>query len=319
MSAGVVLTEEAFRRMVEAVRWVERQRGLTQRPVAAEGGVDPVYVRTTSGTADADGNYPGVVCLYSASAEAWQEYSAVKLRPANSEKLINNYRYPARPAGRTAAGDELYAVHQFPQIGVRRLRYIDIGLGTTEEVSSFAAKSIDVWDSSSTSGVEDTGLRVSQSGAQALIALNAASGSAGGAVTAEAQAFGGLKTFVDGAVIPETKWIEFQGESSLPGIQAGKVRAIAGPEGLNIQAYAGSGYGDQGVSLQVLGHGSVSHGEVVITGYNSSGTAITPTISVYKTGSGIVSGGSATVDGVEFVAGLYVGGSGGTGLTGTVP
>lgn len=112
MAAGVVLTEEAYQRMVNAIRWVEQQRGLTQKAATVEGGVDPVYVRTTSGTKDGDGNYPGVVCLYSAATGDWFEYSAVKLRPVNGETLANSMRYPARPAGRTASGDELYTVHQ---------------------------------------------------------------------------------------------------------------------------------------------------------------------------------------------------------------
>lgn len=111
MAAGVVPTELLYAELVEMLRWWKGRRGLLDRLAGPPITVEPVHVKTTSGTADGDGNYPGVVTLWSASDAAWQEYAtAVKLRPPNGETLANNTRYPARPAGRTAGGDELYVM-----------------------------------------------------------------------------------------------------------------------------------------------------------------------------------------------------------------
>lgn len=108
--AGVVFTPAAGERISRAVRWVEAQRQAGGSPLGPSRGVDPVWVRLTSGTADANGHYPGVITLYSGVAEAWSDYSAVKVAPLNGETLSNATRYSVRPSGRTPAGDELYTV-----------------------------------------------------------------------------------------------------------------------------------------------------------------------------------------------------------------
>lgn len=108
--SGVVFTPAAGERISRAVRWVEAQRQAGGSPLGAGRGVEPVWVRLTSGTADGDGHYPGVITLYSGVAEAWSDYSAVKVAPLNGETLSNATRYAVRPSGRTPAGDELYTV-----------------------------------------------------------------------------------------------------------------------------------------------------------------------------------------------------------------
>lgn len=107
--AGEIFTGPAARRVAEATKWTERHRGGptlgVQGLAAGDGGV---LVRVTSGTADADGMYPGVVALWSAPAEEWVEYAAVALKPANGEALTAGLRYPARPAGTRGDGEEVY-------------------------------------------------------------------------------------------------------------------------------------------------------------------------------------------------------------------
>ena len=138
-----VFDAKSAQRIADATRWVERQRG--QVPPVTSGGVQttsPTWVRVTSSTPDGDGLHPGVVCLYSASEEDWQEYSAVKVRGANGEGLVSGVRYPARPSGRTGDGDELFTVLQAigdsltvadasytPEVaGVTVLGFVDAGL-----------------------------------------------------------------------------------------------------------------------------------------------------------------------------------------------
>lgn len=110
MSGGVVFTPEAGERVARAVRWVEGQRGRPGAPAGLASVAETVWARVTSGTADGDGYYPGVVTLYAAADEAWSDYSAVKVAPLNGETLTSGTRYAVRPSGRTAAGEELYTV-----------------------------------------------------------------------------------------------------------------------------------------------------------------------------------------------------------------
>ncbi len=320
---GKIFTEAAGRRISAAVKWVEQHRG--ERPAAsppAAPGVDPVYVRTTSGTADGDGNYPGVVCLYSASAAAWQEYSAVKLRPANGEALANNIRYPARPSGRTTAGDELYTVHQTPQVQILHNGPIDLGPDTTP--LDTAAKKIEFLTGYSYSGGVgvDCGLRAYEyAPGWVVVYLQEANGLMPGAVTTAEQTWNGKKWFGGNVGIVRDTYIEFPGIlTPAVDIPAGrKVRAIAESDGLNIRAYAGLGYGDMGAAIKLSTNGPNRRGEILLVGYDTAGDPVRPTISVYASGGLYLTGGTGTVNGMDFSSGLYVGGTGETGLTGTVP
>lgn len=105
-----MLTEEAYRRTARAVRWVESNQGATARATTPRPGAETIWARVTSATADASGHYPGVITLYSASDEAWNDYSTVRVKPANGETLEADTRYPVRPAGRTPSpgNEELY-------------------------------------------------------------------------------------------------------------------------------------------------------------------------------------------------------------------
>ena len=123
--SGVVFTPAAADRIGRAVRWAEAQRQAGREPAGPDHGVEPVWVRLTSGTADGDGHYPGVITLYSGVAEAWSDYSAVKVAPLNGETLSNATRYAVRPSGRTPAGDELYTVIGGPAAGTITVSALD--------------------------------------------------------------------------------------------------------------------------------------------------------------------------------------------------
>lgn len=324
MSAGVVLTEEAFRRMVEAVRWVERQRGLTQRPVAAEGGVDPVYVRTTSGTADGSGNYPGVVCLYSASAAAWQEYSAVKLRAANGETLANNKRYPARPSGRTTGGDELYTVHQL--IGT------DAGLTVAEGDGSPSYGGIGALQFDQADGFVVSN---PSSGVAAVDLAEATPTQRGIISTGEQTIGGGPKWFRDKLMVQgnasdeylyvfDARNIYFAMEGAAASFDYSARIYIDDASAVSSFTYRYpiiySGNNCHAIGRWWLDSDGVFTIEVAKTAPGGSYSPVRkPAIAMRDSDGTTYTGGSGTVNGVTFVGGVYVSGTGETGLTGTVP
>lgn len=184
-----VFDAKSAQRIADATRWVERQRGQVA-PVTS-GGVQttsPTWVRVTSSTPDGDGLYPGVVCLYSASEEDWQEYSAVKVRGANGEGLVSGVRYPARPAGRTGDGDELFAVLQATATAIT--------VKDSDDTPTYAASTL-VFPQS-------TGFLIEQPGAGlAYVSLVSASATAQGVVTTGTQSFAGNKTFTGDVAVSQ--------------------------------------------------------------------------------------------------------------------
>lgn len=105
----VLLGERAYDRLSSAVRWVEDERTVIPADPAIIEKVEPVWVKVTSGTADASGDYPGVVSLYRAYDHTWEDLTAaVRVRGIAGETLSNATRYASRPAGVTAGGEDLY-------------------------------------------------------------------------------------------------------------------------------------------------------------------------------------------------------------------
>ena len=336
---GKIFTEAASRRISAAVKWVEQHRG--ERPAAsppAAPGVDPVFVRTTSGTADGSGNYPGVVCLYSATAAAWQEYSAVKLRPANGEALKNNKRYPARPSGRTAGGDELYTVHQL---------YNRLTIGTTpiDRIDS-ADTGIVFTDSSLSTGVDSVYIVLNPSGHYYDTPGSSYEFSTIGGVFTGSQVLEGHKGLNDGRLYlygdgfgDSTRLvfpILWPGDStpfadlSSP-TSSGEAWGVHVDTGIFTLAYStGPGGPAIGSAYGGLGSGAI----FVVEGYNS-GLLDFSRASLYfdadthiklvadDDGSYIsvdgTDGHTGTIDGITFKGGICTGGGGGSGLTGTVP
>lgn len=234
---AVAWDERSADRIADAVKWVERDRSLRAPPSGPGHSVEPVYVRTTSGTADGDGHYPGVITLYSGNAAAWTEYSAVKLRPPNGETLTDNTRYAARPAGRTSGGDELYTAMMGPGGGGGiTVREVDLtpsysGITTLEfdqadgitvtnpsagvaRIDITAAAALSVWeiDNSTFPPEEDTVTNVTaiifvgddgfeipgDSTLTAVVSLNSASPIRNGKMDTETQGFSGAKQFFGG-------------------------------------------------------------------------------------------------------------------------
>lgn len=186
--SGVVFTPAAADRIGRAVRWVESRRQAGDQPAGPGRGVEPVWVRLTSGTADGDGHYPGVITLYSGVAEAWSDYSAVKVAPLNGETLSNATRYAVRPSGRTPGGDELYTV-----------------IGTTVAAGTIAVEAADgtpAYASVTKLAFDQAdGFSLSNpSAGVAAVGLLPATESQAGIVSTAAQTFGGRKSFPDGTL-----------------------------------------------------------------------------------------------------------------------
>lgn len=187
MAAGVVPTELLYAELVEMLRWYKGVRGrlglLAGGPVATE----PVMVKTTSGTADANGNYPGVVTLWSADDAAWQEYAtAVKLKPPNGETLANNTRYPARPAGRTSGGDELYLLLSGSGLTGGSVDALEV-----DGTPNYGNRSRLLFDQA------DGFVLTEPAAGDVRVDIAAATASQAGVVSTTAQEFGGDKGFAD--------------------------------------------------------------------------------------------------------------------------
>src|SRR5262245_25357287 len=107
---GVVFTDRAAARVADATRWVEqeRQRLFQQPGPAAETTAEFSFARVT-GTVDASGNYPAIVTAYDPTDGTFNDYGAVRLRPANGESLTSGVRYACRAVGKKGT-DLLYMV-----------------------------------------------------------------------------------------------------------------------------------------------------------------------------------------------------------------
>lgn len=186
---GRVFDARSAQRIADATRWVEQHRGrISGVTSGSEQTTAPIWVRVTSSTPDGDGLYPGVVCLYSASGEDWQEYSTVKVRGANGEGLVSGVRYPARPSGRTGDGDELFTVLQALATSVV--------VKDSDDTPTYAASTL-VLPSS-------TGFALAQPGTGIVeVTLAAASTTAQGVVTTGTQSFAGNKTFTGDVAVSQ--------------------------------------------------------------------------------------------------------------------
>lgn len=318
MSAGVVLTEEAFRRMVEAVRWVERQRGLTQRPVAAESGVDPVFVRVTNATPDGNGNYEGVVTLN--STDGWVNYGAVKIYPANGETLLQNRRYLARPSGLDSYGDPLYTTGE--------LTFDAVLAGRTSLAASsnqFSCDTAELFSGSIIDGGSTGGLFLFAADGRTLItdvsvggasparrytaALVGRAGGAAGVPGGEIYAAIAHPTWVGGATYHDVHKATVAAPLTVTQLDWGEVV-------LSIVAASHTQTGALTHAAQTIGGSKTFYDSVAFTGSVSF-------ISVGAGGSGIFVDGHAGLDGtyngLTFRAGILTGGTGETGLTGTIP
>lgn len=107
---SVTLTERAFDRTQESVRWTERQRGEiivsprhkpeSQLWAMVEDG--PFETPTDGGE-----HFTGKLMLYS-EGDGWQEYSDIVIRAANGTMLELDTRYPVYPVGKTLANGAWY-------------------------------------------------------------------------------------------------------------------------------------------------------------------------------------------------------------------
>lgn len=109
---GVMFTEEAAARIVEAARIVLANRSILGGPPNAPGAspAEAFTARCTSATADGSGNYPAVITRYDAPTAAYVDYGACKLHMPNGEVAASGTNYPVTPAGTTSGGDALYLV-----------------------------------------------------------------------------------------------------------------------------------------------------------------------------------------------------------------
>ena len=113
-------------RMIEQGAWAAEElkhrprNDESSRKTSVAGQNQVTFVRVTSGTADADGNYPGVVQVFNADTQAWEEFGEVVLRdpggiitdpvtgePADPEA---DKRYACRLGGVNADGVPLFLV-----------------------------------------------------------------------------------------------------------------------------------------------------------------------------------------------------------------
>ncbi len=186
--SGVVFTPAAADRIGRATRWVEARRQAGREPAGPGRGVEPVWARVTSGTADGDGYYPGVITLRAGDDGSWSDYSAVKVGPLNGETLTNAARYAVRPSGRTSAGDELYTV-----IGAT-VAAGTIAVEAADGTPAYASVTKVTFDQGDGFSLTNPGTGV------VAVDLLPATESQAGIVSTAAQTFGGRKSFPDGTV-----------------------------------------------------------------------------------------------------------------------
>lgn len=198
--AGVLFTEGEAGRIEDAARWVEAHLGSRGHDAAPPPVADLLFVRGTSATEDADGNYPGVITARNGTAGTWTDYGAVKVKPVYGPSA-NGVIMACRPAGRAPGGDEVYVA---AQAGV----YVVLASGDYNPATTLTAACtvrLEISDrdcewSPSVASSPDTGLRAyvnpGSTNFTALYMRLAAYG-VPGTVSTTTQTFSGSKTFHD--------------------------------------------------------------------------------------------------------------------------
>ncbi len=127
MTERLVFTEDAGNRIASAVRYVEGGRGLfPRRDGVIDRGNDVARVRVTSGTPDADGNYPAQVTAYDSNTPAWVDLGdPCKLMPVNSIIPASGLQYPAQFGFLNASNEAAFILLDGPS-----------GLGWTDGVGT---------------------------------------------------------------------------------------------------------------------------------------------------------------------------------------
>lgn len=104
------LTDRAFDRVVESVRWTEQQR-MEIHVSARHKPESQLWAMVEDGPFDTptDGgeHFTGKLQLYSEGI-GWQDYSDIVIRAANGTRLELDTRYQVYPVGRTLAHGEWY-------------------------------------------------------------------------------------------------------------------------------------------------------------------------------------------------------------------
>lgn len=334
--SAVLPTRRAHDRTREAVLWVEEER--TRRdPEAPQDQVEPVWVLTTSATADASGDYPGVVTLYRAIDHTWEDLTAaVRVRGIAGETLANATRYACRPAGVTAGGEDLYVLIG-PASGAggitayERTKYAGTIQQTQTGVTALSIlRGLDL--SAPVPGTYDTGLRLwdAEPAGRASVYLLPCAYNESAA----------LDTTIGGAVIWGEQYLgqskHFQNIIMDAGASPGDIRAIRFTAGTGYPGEIGtypSPYGS-GLAIRIRGRrsdtgtersegcsltlgGSSAAGVAVFEGYNSAGAVRNPYLGVSDNVGDVYFGASGTFGTSKYLSGLFIGTSGGfTGVLG---
>jgi len=147
-----LLSGRAADRIIRAVKTVEGERGHSKHgPADGNNILEPTWVRVTSGTVDANGNYPAIVTDYDPTTDTWVDYGACKLQAANGETLISGTRYDARCTG--ILDDELlYTTVSGSGAGATAFSGCKVFIGTTSGIQYLTGGSLlvpwqdEAWD-----------------------------------------------------------------------------------------------------------------------------------------------------------------------------
>lgn len=304
--AGVMLDLDAARRTREAVLYYERHRldrpyRSPSPPAISSAPVD--VVRVTSGT-PTSGRYPAILREYDADAGTWADVADAVV-------------WAIDPAGTTLANNTSYLARRWGEYDDKPVYSVAGAVGA----ATLDAHGYDAGVLTHYTGVDeitfvgDIGpFKLDGSGGtQLVLDIHDASPSYRGVVSASAQTFAGLKTFV-GYTLSERYYLGTEEARS-------EVRAASSGDNaiVLVEAQQYSAAGDQRTVIQLESGDSGADGQVVIYSDDGSGSPafLDWTLRLHSP-SDLFTGMTGTFAGLQFYNGWLVDGEFSGGFTGTI-
>lgn len=119
-SKGVLFSEDAVRRIQDAVRWVEsRQQNYSKPPPrrSLPQSQQSYTARVISASLDGLGYWQAVVTVFDPTVSTWSDYAQIHLATPNGETLTNGDRYSCKPIGPASDGVPIMLAISGPGIG----------------------------------------------------------------------------------------------------------------------------------------------------------------------------------------------------------
>lgn len=144
----IVTGRDGVQRLQRAAADAERRSaGTGAAPRERPGAGSPVLTARVTGTGpDGDGNYAAVITAYDPVAAGWEDgETAVKLMPANGERLYAGRRYPCRPSHDDGSAGGVYVAFEAGGRAYCRITAFGLAAGYHPATLSFFNPTLGQW------------------------------------------------------------------------------------------------------------------------------------------------------------------------------